>query len=418
LQTIAGGLRFAAMASLAGWLADSGLRNLPLEELVDGFARRANDAGVPVARLFVGTNTLHPLVLTRSLIWDRATGPATRFEFQHADVDRPIIQQSPFVDMLRRGTAEQRLDLSTPGRAGEAPVFEELRGLGMTDWLGCIFPFGELTPSLAGPHEGLGQLWLACSVTTDRAGGFDERHLALLREVLPLFALAAKATTMRSISQGLLESYLGSDPARRVLAGTVRRGEVLGVEAVLLYADLRSFTPLADTLPGAELIALLDDCFDCMARPLTRLGGEILKFMGDGLLAIFRTDERRRSETCTAALAAASEALDLMDLMAAKRREAGQPTPGLDIALHVGTVQYGNVGTDARLDFTVIGPAVNEAARIEALCGPLGQPLLVSRAFAAAASASQKHLVSLGSHRLRGVREETELFTLAGPNVC
>jgi adenylate cyclase len=158
---------------------------------------------------------------------------------------------------------------------------------------------------------------------------------------------------------------------------------------------------------------LLDDCFDCVARPLTRLGGEILKFMGDGMLAIFRTDDRRRAETCTAALAAASEALDLMVLLAAKRREAGQPTPGLDIALHVGTVQYGNVGTDTRLDFTVIGPAVNEAARIEALCGPLGRPLLVSQAFAAAASASRQHLVSLGRHKLRGVREETELFTLA-----
>src|SRR5437016_13049824 len=114
--------------------------------------------------------------------------------------------------------------------------------------------------------------------------------------------------------------------------------------------------------------------------------------MGDGLLAIFRTNDRRRAETCTAALAAASEALDLMDLLAARRRDAGQPTPSLDIALHVGTVQYGNVGTDTRLDFTVIGPAVNEAARIEALCGPLGQPLLVSQAFATAASASSRHL--------------------------
>jgi adenylate cyclase len=404
--------------SLAGWLADSGLRNLPFEELVDGFARRLNEAGVPVVRLFVAVNTLHSMALARSLIWDRATGIATRFEFRQADIDLPIMQQSPFIDMLRQGVAERRLDLRLPGPAGEVPVFDELRGLGMTDWLGCIFPFGELAPNTEGPraNAGLGQLWLLCSVATDRAGGFDQEQLATLRAVLPLFALAAKATTMRAVSQGLLEAYLGADPAARVLAGTVLRGEVQGVEAVLFYADLRSFTPLADTLPGRELIALLDECFDCIARPLTRLGGEILKFMGDGLLAIFRTDERRRTETCAAALAAASEALDLVDLLAAKRREAGQPTPGLDIALHVGTVQYGNVGTDARLDFTVIGPAVNEAARIEALCGPLGRPLLVSQAFAAAASGSRKHLVSLGRHRLRGVREDTELFTLSDSN--
>jgi len=181
---------------------------------------------------------------------------------------------------------------------------------------------------------------------------------------------------------------------------------------VLFYADLRSFTPLADSLPGGELIALLDGCFDCMVRPVNRHGGEVLKFLGDGLLAIFRLSKRRRSEICASALAAASEALDLMELLSAERLKDGKPTPGLDIALHVGTVQYGNVGTDARLDFTVIGPAVNEAARIEVLCKELGQPLLVSQAFAEAAEDSRRHLISLGQHRLRGVREETELFTL------
>ncbi len=407
---------------LAAWLAAAGLRNLPLEELVDGFARRLNESGVPVARIFAGMNTLHSQMLFRSLIWDRATGPATHFEFQHADADRPIVQESPFAEMLRQNLAEWRVDPRQPSSLAKWPVFAELRDLGMTDWLGLTFPFGELTATIAGPRasEGVGQLWFVCSVATDRAQGFEESHLSALRQITPLFALAVKAITMRSVGQGLLESYLGKDPAARVFAGTVRRGEVFSVEAVLFYADLRAFTALADALPGRELVALLDDCFDCMVHPVERLGGEILKFMGDGLLAIFRTDERRRAETCTAALAAASEALDLMDLLAARRREAGQPTPGLDIALHVGTVQYGNVGTDVRLDFTVIGPVVNEAARIEALCGPLGRPLLVSQAFAAAASASRKHLMSVGRHRLRGVREETELFTLAdshGPQV-
>ena len=401
--------------TVSAWLAEAGLRNLPLEELVDGFARRLNQAGVPAARLFVGMNTLHPMVLVQSLIWDRATGPATRFQFQHAEIEKPIIRQSPFAAMLRAGEREQRLDLRRPPRPGEEPVFVELRGLGMTDWLANIFPFGELTPGavVPRPNEGVGQLWLASSVATDRADGFTDRHLAALREVLPVFALAVKAIAMRGVFQGLLESYLGTDPAARVLAGTVRRGAVQGVEAVLLYADLRSFTPLADSLPGDQLIALLDGCFDCMVRPVNRHGGEVLKFMGDGLLAIFRLKERRQAEICASALAAASEALDLMELFAAERLKDGKPTPALDIALHVGTVQYGNVGTDARLDFTVIGPAVNEAARIEVLCKELGQPLLISEAFAEAATASRAHLVSLGRHRLRGVRDETELFGLA-----
>jgi adenylate cyclase len=405
-----------AKGSLVAWLADAGLRNLPFEELVDGFARRLNEAGVPVARIFAGMNTLHALVLFRSLIWDRATGPATHFEFQHADIDRPIVNESPFADMLRQGLGEWRLDLRLPPPSAELPVFAELRGLGMTDWLGLTFPFGELVGTVALPTatEGVSQLWFVCSFATDRAGGFADEQLTILRQLAPLFALAVKAITMRSVGQGLLESYLGKDPAARVFAGTVRRGEALSVEAVLLYADLRAFTALADTLPGRELVALLDDCFDCMVRPVERLGGEILKFMGDGLLAIFRTDDRRRAETCSAALAAASEALDLMHLLAGRRRDAGLPTLGLDIALHVGTVQYGNVGTDSRLDFTAIGPAVNEAARIEAMCTPLGQPLLMSEAFADAARTSRPHLVSLGRHQLRGVRGTTELFTLAG----
>ncbi|HEY6984228.1 adenylate/guanylate cyclase domain-containing protein [Reyranella sp.] len=401
--------------ALSAWLVESGLRNLPFEELIDGFGRRLNEAGIAAARLFVGMNTLHPLVRARSVIWDRATGPATRFEFQHAEVDAPIIAQSPFVAMLRQGMAERRLDLTLPASEGEAPLFAELREAGMTDWFGRIFPFGEFEFQIQGPTitEAGGRLGLVCSVSTDRPGGFSPSDMTAIATVLPLFALAVKAITLRTVGQGLLAAYLGTDPAARVFSGTVQRGEVQGVEAVLFYADLRDFTGFADRLPPHELINLLDDCFDCMVRPLTRRGGEVLKFMGDGLLAIFSTERRRRDESCGLALTAAGEALDLMDLMAEERRKSDQATPGLDIALHVGKVLYGNVGTDARLDFTVIGPAVNEAARIELLCKELGQSLLVSQAFAAAAGRSRDHLVSLGSHRLRGVREETELFTLA-----
>src|SRR4051812_15580364 len=178
--------------SLAAWLADSGLRNLPLEELVDGFARRLNESAVPVARIFAGMNTLHSLVVFRSLIWDRATGPATHFEFQHADVDRPIVQESPFADMLRQNLAEWRVDLRLTASVTKWPVFAELSGLGMTDWLGLTFPFGELSSTIVGPRagEGVGQLWFVCSLATDRADGFEENHLAVLRQVSPPFALA------------------------------------------------------------------------------------------------------------------------------------------------------------------------------------------------------------------------------------
>jgi len=401
--------------SITAWLAEAGLRNLPLEELVEGFSRRLIEIGVPVARVFVGMNTLHSMLRARSMIWDRTAGLSAQFRFQHTEVDVPIIRQSPFVSMIRDGAGEARRDLTLAEGEAEWPVFAELREAGMTDWLGRVFAFGELAPVVGTPEaaEGARQLFGVCSFTTDRPGGFSDASLETLRGLLPLFGLAVKATTMPEIHRGLLASYLGSDPAARVLAGSVQRGTVQSVEAVLFYSDLRDFTALTDAMDGAELIALLDECFDCMVKPVTRLGGEVLKFMGDGLLAVFRTDDRRRAETCAAALSAASEALDLMELLATRRQGERKATPGLDIALHVGRVQYGNVGTDTRLDFTVIGPAVNEAARIELLCKELGHPLLVSEAFAAAASTSRVHLRSLGQHRLRGVREPTELFTLS-----
>lgn len=401
--------------SLTDWLANAGLRNMPLEEIVDGLGRRLNDAGLPVERMFVGMNTLHPMVRARSLIWDCAASKITHFEFSHAGIDVPIIRESPFAPMLRDGVDEQRRDLTDPATIRGVPVFEELHAAGMTEWLGRIFPMGELVPQVGWTVEAehAERLALVCSLTTSQPGGYREADIALLKRVLPVFAIAVKAVTMRALGHGLLAAYLGDDPASRVFAGTVQRGEVQSVEAVLFYTDLRGFTAIADTTPGRELIALLDECFECMAAPVARHGGEVLKFMGDGLLAAFAVRPAGRAEVCAAALDAATEALALIEALNGRRRAAGRQTAGLDLSLHIGSVQYGNVGAAARLDFTVIGPAVNEASRIERLCEPLGQNLLVSQAFAEAATASRGRLVSLGRHKLRGVREETELFGLA-----
>jgi adenylate cyclase len=403
------------LTALADWLAESGLRNLPLEEMVDGFSRRLNDIGVPAARTFVGMNTLHPMVRARSMIWDRTTGLGPHFEFGHGDIDSPIVQESPFVPMLRDGIAERRRRVDDPAVAREAPVFEELRAASMTEWLGRVFPLGELMPKIGGQREAehAERLGLVCSVATDRPGGYLDSDLAVLKQTLPLFALAAKAVTLRTIGQGLLAAYLGEDPASRVFAGTVQRGEVQSVDAIVFFTDLRGFTALADVTPGKELITLLDECFECMVAPVVQRGGEVLKFMGDGLLAAFAARPATRAEACHAALDAATEALALIDALNERRRSEGRQATALDISLHLGTVQYGNVGTAARLDFTVIGPAVNEASRIEKLCEPLGHSLLISRQFAEAATSCRSRLISLGRHRLRGVREETELFGLA-----
>ena len=403
-------------APLAGWLAQAGLRNMPLEDIVDGFGRRLNEAGLRIERLFVGMNTLHPMVRARSLIWDAAEGVNQHFEIAHSEIDSTQVRNSPFAVMLRDGIAERRCRLDTNEALPDVPVFEELRTAGMTEWIGWVQPFGELSPQVGSPTEveHAERLWLVFSASTGRPGGFRDEDVAFLREVLPVFAVAVKATSLRGIGHGLLAAYLGNDPASRVLSGTVLRGEAQSVEAVVLFTDLRGFTALADTMPGRELIALLDDYFNCMVQPVVTRDGEVLKFMGDGMLAAFGVVLHDRAEVCAAALAAAEEVLARVDALNVERRNAGQLATALDISLHIGRVLYGNVGSDTRLDFTVIGPAVNEASRIEALCEPLGQALLMSQAFAEAATASRDRLVSLGRHRLRGVREDTELFGLAG----
>jgi adenylate cyclase len=412
-----------AEQALAAWLTEAGLRNLPFDEMVDGFSRRLNELGAPVARTFVGMNTLHPLVRARSVIWERSAGANAHFEFRHIDIGAPILRQSPFLPMLRDGVAERRCRVDDLAAAREVPMFEELHAAGMTEWFGRVFAFGALTPDFGTLAAGVGipeaaehveRRFLVCSLTTDRPGGWRDDDVAMFNRVMPVFALAVKAVTAGAIGHGLLAAYLGDDPASRVFAGTVQRGEVQSVEAVLFYADLRGFTALADVTPGPQLITLLDECFECMVEPVAERGGEVLKFLGDGLLAAFAVIAGNRDAVCGAALDSAVEALARMESLNARRRAEGRQAIELDVSLHIGTVQYGNVGTATRLDFTVIGPAVNEASRIERLCEPLGRHLLASQQFAEAASSSRSLLVSLGRHQLRGVREPTELFALAG----
>ena len=311
-------------ASLVAWLAQAGLRNMPLEELVDGFGRRLNECGLRIERMFVGMNTLHPMIRARSLIWDAADGIGQHFEFAHSEIDSDEIRNSPFAVMLRDGIAERRCRFDTNEALPDVPVFEELRAAGMTEWMGWVQPFGELSPQVGSPTEveHAERLWLVVSAATARLGGFSGEDVALLREVLPVFALAVKATSMRGIGHGLLAAYLGNDPASRVLSGTVLRGEVQSVEAVVFLTDLRGFTALADTMPGRELIVLLDDYFNCMVQPVTAHGGEVLKFMGDGMLAAFAVVAGNRAEVCASAVAAAEEVLarvDALNLAAARR---------------------------------------------------------------------------------------------------
>jgi len=229
--------------------------------------------------------------------------------------------------------------------------------------------------------------------------------------VLPAVSLAIVSDAEHTIASGLLTAYLGGDAGRRVHAGVVERGSVESIRAVLWYADIRGFTPVADATPGPVLVEMLDDIFETLTAALRPRGGEVLKFLGDGMLASFAFVAETRDEISRQALAAAAEAMRGLDRLNVDRAREGKPIAAVDLALHLGEVLYGNVGAMDRLDFTVIGPAVNEVARIETLCEPLGRRVLVSAELAAAVG-NKIQLEPLGAHLLRGVREPKEIFAL------
>jgi adenylate cyclase len=214
-----------------------------------------------------------------------------------------------------------------------------------------------------------------------------------------------------TIASSLLAAYLGSDAGRRVHSGAIERGSVESLRAVLWYADIRGFTGIADVTAGGAVVELLNEVFETLTASLRRRGGQVLKFMGDGMLATFPFEEDGRKTVCREALDAAAEAQCALDQLNSARAAAGKPVAEVDLALHIGEVLYGNVGAVDRLDFTVIGPAVNEVARIETLCEPLGHKILVSAELAAVVGGSHQ-LEPLGSHRLRGVSEPRAIYAL------
>jgi adenylate cyclase len=229
---------------------------------------------------------------------------------------------------------------------------------------------------------------------------------------LPRLGLSLKATLTYQFAVNLLDTYVGRDAGKRIRSGEIRRGHAEIIRAVVWYADLRGFTALTDTVPTDELQATLDEYFNCMVCPLMGRGGQVLNFIGDGLLATFDLENAGKDSVCREALDSAVEALDLVKRLNAERSAAGQPVMELDLALHLGDVLYGNVGALDRQDFTVIGPAVNEASRIEDQCERLGRNILLSETFAAAAIQCSDRLMSLGRHSLRDVRAPQELFTV------
>jgi adenylate cyclase len=395
------------------WAVRQGLYGASADILLDGLCRRLVEAGVVLWRAFAGLRTLHPQWGGYGYTWRRDLNAVEPALFERGFEYEEDVANSPFGQLIHRLETsnreaelwlEVRRRLAGPKAQLDFSVLDDLAAAGATDYFAQVVSFG----AGGDPSRGSG---VGYSFTTDRPGGFRDDDLTLLRAALPAISLAMMAHAGHTIASGLLAAYLGADAGRRVHAGAVARGSAESIRAVLWYADIRGFTAIADETPGLAVIEMLNEIFENLTASLRPRGGQVLKFMGDGMLAIFPFVDATQDETCGRVLDAAVEAMHAIDRLNDARRAAGEPIAAVDLALHLGEVLYGNVGAADRLDFTVIGPAVNEAARIETLCEPLGYKVLVSAELAAAAADSAR-LRPLGRHRLRGVREEREVYAL------
>jgi len=306
--------------------------------------------------------------------------------------------------MLQDGRNEMRVDLTDAALRERFPICGEVHAEGGVDYAAFMVPFGGIL------RFGTVEEMFA-SFATDRPDGFRDQELAMIRDTIRTFGLGLHTQRMAIAGRTLLGTYLGADAADRVLRGNIERGRAEPVQAAIWSSDLTDFTRISDTAAPEDLLALLNAYAEIAVGLIEEEGGTVLKFVGDGLLAIFRDDDV--AAACARALAAARRLPGAVAALNARRQAAGQPTTSATLALHVGELLYGNFGGPRRLDFTVLGPAVNEASRINALSRTLDQRLIVSAAFAQTLPASDRGgLVSLGRYALRGVARPAELFTL------
>lgn len=376
------------------WILTEGHGAATTAELVDKLAWRLIGAGVPLSRATLSMGTLHPQLLGFGLRWWRDRELLEEVQFEHGMSETADYLDSPMRPAMERGeTARYRLESDD---IANFPLLVSLREAGATGYLAC-------------PLTVLGNRHQVATFATDQAGGFSDGDIAVIDRVLPALGVVVESKALRRLTANVLDTYLGRTIGRHILNGEIQRRQGQEITAALFATDLRGFTSLSDRLPADELIHLLDDYFDAVTSPIAKRGGEVLKFVGDGLLAIFASGADGKAAAAQAALEAGEEALARLNSLNAVRRQAGQALIRFGIGLHVGTVYYGNVGAADRLDFTAIGPAVNLVCRLESLTKRLDRPMLLSHDFSGLCG---RTLVSLGFHPVRGLSDPEEVFGL------
>jgi adenylate cyclase len=398
-------------ASLVSWLHQQALKGAPVETILEGLCGQALALGLELDRAVVAYLVFHPQFDGMTFTWTRDTGRAERQAATQPDIRR---LPSPFLHMQTTGTEELRYRLEDGGEPLPFPLLGHLRNLGFTDYFAFFQPFGSSADPTLWPDMPPGTVMLAGvtgSFSTARSGGFTECELEVLRMLISPFAVAVKAAATLEMAEILLGTYLGAATGQSVLRGHVQRGHGQRIHAVILYSDMRDSTTLAASASLETYLSTLNAYFESVVDAVDAQSGEVLKFTGDGVLAMFPFEEGTQAgaDACRLALAAARDALGRVAEVNARRAEAGASEIRCGIALHAGDVMYGNVGSARRLDFTATGPAVNEVCRLEAQCKILVVPLVLSDV---AASLYGGPLQSLGWHELRGVGRAIEAFAL------
>jgi adenylate cyclase len=377
--------------AIARWLADGARSASTPQEIMAQLCERLVAAGIPLWRTALFVRTLHPAVMGRRLTWR----PDTGVEVSDADfavLETDNFRTSPVVHVYRTGLPLRRR-LTAPDCPADFAILDEWRAEGITDYLvsPLLFTNGEIHVAT----------W-----TTRQPGGFTERQLAGIDTVVVPLARLTEVYALRRTAANLLDAYVGREAGERILAGRIRRGDSEVIEAAIWLSDMRGFTALSEALPPARVIELLNHFFDCQVPVVAEHGGEVLKFIGDGLLAIFPVEGRAEAARAAACRAALSAARAVRMRIAA----AGDPAPiRFGLALHIGEVLFGNIGGGNRLDFTCIGPAVNLAARIEGLTAATEHPVLASGEFARCCGC---RLDPLGAFPLRGFSTVQSVFAV------
>ena len=387
----------AAHADVVHWLTNGTRDERFIDNIFAEMCIRLQRAGIPLKRATLHILIHHPQWLGARILWEDGMREA-----ELARVDYDVRERSEYIgspaNEIHDGATEVRENLERdPALGRKHAVYDEMRAKGLTEYI--AWPL----------YHTLGKRHIV-TFATDRRGGFEDAHIVALSKLLPALALVSEIRIKNRLARTLLETYVGSHAGDLILAGATRRGSGTTVRAAIMICDLRDFTKISDNWPRDDVIDLLNGYFDAMSEPIARHGGEILKFIGDGLLAIFPLSEPK---ACANLLRAVTEARQAMAALNEKNKETGGIPLNYGIGVHVGDVMYGNIGSRTRLDFTVIGPAVNMASRLEALTKQLGKTVILSRQFADMVGGDFE-LERVGEHLVRGFNDPIELFAFPG----